>query len=85
MSIVINIGSIDIMLNIKQEIQILLLRRGLSMRKLLVKMKEAGYEMPASSNFSVMLSKKRIRFETVQEVLNFLGYEFKIVEKTSSE
>ncbi len=73
------------MLNIKQEIQILLLRRGLSMRKLLVKMKEAGYEMPASSNFSVMLSKKRIRFETVQEVLNFLGYEFKIVEKTSSE
>ena len=78
-------GSIDIMLNIKQEIQILLLRRGLSMRKLLVKMQEAGYDMPASSNFSVMLSKKRIRFETVQEVLNFLGYEFKIVEKTPSE
>ena len=85
MSIVINIGSIDIMLNIKQEIQILLLKRGLSMRKLLVKMKEAGFDMPASSNFSVMLSKKRIRFETVQEVLNFLGYEFKIVEKTPSE
>lgn len=71
------------MLNIKQEIQILLLKRGLSMRKLLVKMKEAGYDMPASSNFSVMLSKKRIRFETVQEVLDFLGYEFKIVEKIS--
>ena len=85
MSNVINIGSIDIMLNIKQEIQILLLKRGLSMRKLLVKMKEAGFDMPASSNFSVMLSKKRIRFETVQEVLNFLGYEFKIVEKTPSE
>lgn len=83
MSIVINIGSIDIMLNIKQEIQILLLKRGLSMRKLLVKMKEAGFDMPASSNFSVMLSKKRIRFETVQEVLDFLGYEFKIVEKIS--
>ena len=83
MSIVINIGSIDIMLNIKQEIQILLLKRGLSMRKLPVKMKEAGFDMPASSNFSVMLSKKRIRFETVQEVLDFLGYEFKIVEKVS--
>ena len=76
-------SSIDIMLNIKQEIQILLLKRGLSMRKLLVKMKEAGFDMPASSNFSVMLSKKRIRFETVQEVLDFLGYEFKIVEKVS--
>lgn len=74
-------SSIVIMLNIKQEIQILLLRRGLSMRKLLVKMNEAGFSMPASSNFSVMLNKKRIRFETVQEVLDFLGYEFKIVEK----
>ena len=83
MSIVINIGSIDIMLNIKQEIQILLLKRGLSMRNLLVKMKESGFDMPSSSNFSVMLSKKRIRFETVQEVLDFLGYEFKIVEKVS--
>ena len=74
-------SSIVIMLNIKQEIQILLLRKGLSMRKLLVKMNEAGFSMPASINFSVMLNKKRIRFETVQEVLDFLGYEFKIVEK----
>ncbi len=54
----------------------------MSMRKLLVKMNEAGYDMPASSNFSVMLNKRRIRFETVQEILDFLGYEFKIVEKS---
>lgn len=69
------------MLNIKQEIQILLLKRGLSMRKLLLKMRNEGFDMPASSNFSVMLSRKRIRFETVQQVLDFLGYELLIAEK----
>lgn len=72
------------MLNIKQEIQILLLKKGLSMRKLIIKMREAGIDMPASSNFSVMLSRKRIRFETVQEILDFLGYELKIEEKSAS-
>lgn len=69
------------MLNIKQEIQILLLRSGLSMRKLLVKMGDAGYKMPASSGISVLFSKKRIRFETIQEILDFLGYELIIVKK----
>ena len=69
------------MLNIKQEIQIILLKRGLSMRKLLLKMRNEGFDMPASSNFSVMLSRKRIRFETVQQVLDFLGYELLIAEK----
>lgn len=68
-------------MNIKQELQILLLRKGLSMRKLLEQMNEAGFEMPASGNFSVMLTKKRIRFETVQDILEYLGYEFKIVKK----
>ena len=37
------------MLNIKQEIQILLLRRGLSMRKLLVKMKDLHSDIPRDS------------------------------------
>lgn len=78
-------GNIVIMLNIKQEIQILLLKRGLSMRKLLIKMNEEGFNMPATSNFSVMLSRKRIRFETVQEVLDFLGYEFQIIDKKTGK
>ena len=47
------------MLNIKQEIQIILLKSGLSMRKLLVKMGDAGYKMPASSGLSVLFSKKK--------------------------
>jgi len=69
------------MINIKEEIQVLLLRSGLSMRKLIFKMNEAGYKMPASSGLSVLFSKKRIRFETIQEILDFLGYELQIVKK----
>ncbi len=81
MSIDINKGSIVTMLNIKQEIQIILLRCGLSMRKLILKMNNAGHKMPASSGLSVLFSRKRIRFETVQEILDFLGYELQIVKK----
>lgn len=69
------------MLNIKQEIQIILLKCGLSMRKLIIKMNEAVYSMPASSGLSVLFTRKRIRFETVQEILDFLGYELQIVKK----
>lgn len=70
------------MLNIKQEIEILLLRsNGLSMRKLLSKMATNGYDVAKPSTISVQLNKKRIRFETVQEILDFLGYELIIREK----
>jgi len=69
------------MINIKEEIQILLLKNGLSMRKLVAQMNEAGVKMPAASGLSVALAKKRIRFETVQEILDVLGYEIKIVKK----
>ena len=51
------------------------------MRKLIIKMNEAGYSMPASSGLSVLFTRKRIRFETVQEILDFLGYELQIVKK----
>lgn len=81
MSIDVIACSIVLMLNIKQEIQILLLKCGLSMRKLIEKMNEQGYKMPASSGLSVMFSRKRVRFETIQEILDFLGYELQIVKK----
>lgn len=51
------------------------------MRKLIEKMNEQGYKMPASSGLSVMFSRKRVRFETIQEILDFLGYELQIVKK----
>lgn len=70
------------MIDIKQEIGILLWKKGIrSMRKLISLMNEKGYDIPKSSTMSVQLNKKRIRFQTVQEILDFLGYELVIKEK----
>ncbi len=70
------------MLDIKQEIGIVLLKSGgLSMRKLIDRMRKDGYEIPQSGQMSVQLKNKRIRFETVQEILDYLGYELVIREK----
>lgn len=69
------------MLNIKQELQIILLKKNLSFRKLISKMQDDGYNIPQSSTMSVQLNKKRIRFETIQEILDYLGYELIIREK----
>jgi len=69
------------MLNIKQEIQILLLRNGLSMRKMIKKMDDAGLVKMHSPNLSRMLIDKTIRFKLVQEILDYLGYELIIQPK----
>jgi hypothetical protein len=69
------------MLNIKEEIQILLLKKGLSMRKLIKKMSESGYNICSVGGFSKMLKTKSIKFDKVQEILDFLGYKINITEK----
>lgn len=70
------------MLDIKQEIGIILLKSGgISMRKLITRMRNLGYNIPQSAQMSVQLKNKRIRFETVQEILDFLGYELVIQKK----
>ena len=69
------------MLNIKEEIQILLLKKGLSMRKLIQKMEAAGYETCSVGGFSKMLKTKSIKFDKVQEILDYLGYKVNITEK----
>ncbi len=75
--------TIKTMLDIREEIHLLLFRRGLSFRKLAQLMHEQGYDIPVQSGLSDRLLKKRIRFETVQEILDYLGYELKIVQKQS--
>ena len=69
------------MLNIKQEIQIILIKKGLSMRKLLVSMEDKGHKHLDIGSFSTMLSNKTIRFEKVQEILDFLDYKLEIKPK----
>ena len=56
------------MLDIKQEIGILLWKKGIrSMRKLILIMNEKGYDIPKPSTMSVQLNKKRVRFQTIQD------------------
>ena len=69
------------MLDIYEEIRIILLRRGWSMRKLARKMKDANYDILTEGAFSTPFKNKRVRFETVQEILDYLGYEIEIKEK----
>ena len=69
------------MLDIKQEIQVLLLRQGMSMSKLVRQMKKDGLVSTNIASFSRMLSSKTIKFETVQLILDYLGYEINIKKK----
>ncbi len=70
------------MLNIYEEVKILLLRKGLSMRKLAIRLLELGCDIPAQGGLSTSFNKKkRVRFQTVQEILDYLGYELVIREK----
>ncbi len=69
------------MLDIKEEIQIILLRKGLSMRKLARKMRDEKFDVPAESGLSYAFNQKRIRFQTVQEILDYLGFKLEIKKK----
>lgn len=70
------------MLDIKEELEICLLKRRLSMRKVIDILKNKGIKIPCSSGLSVQLKNKRVRFETVQQILDYLGYELVIKEKS---
>ncbi len=69
------------MLDIKQEIQVLLLRKGLSMSKMTRNMQKDKLMNINITSLSRMLTSKTIKFETVQMILDFLGYDLKIVPK----
>ena len=69
------------MLNIKEEIQVLLLRNGLSMSKMTRNLKKEGLSNINVASLSRMLSTKTVKFETIQLILDYLGYELNIVHK----
>ena len=55
------------------------------MRKLAKILRDKGYNIPQSSGLSDSINKKRVRFETVQEILDYLGFELVVREKRKSE
>ena len=71
--------------DVKELITLLLFRKGLSMRKLVKRMNDAGYPEMTIGGFSKMLKTKSIKFTKVQEILDFLGYSLKVVKKTAQK
>ena len=69
------------MIDIKEEIQVLLLRQGMSMSKMTRLMKSEGLSDVNITSLSRMLTTKTIKFQTVQNILDFLGYEIEIKKK----
>lgn len=69
------------MLNIYEEVRILLIKKGLSMRKLAKALRDSGYKIPKDGGLSNKFNKNTIRFGEVQDILDYLGYEFVIREK----
>lgn len=69
------------MINIYEEVRILLLRKGMSMRKIAAHLRERGCKVPIEGGLSTQFNRKRIKFQTVQEILDYLGYELVIHKK----
>lgn len=69
------------MMDIRQELKILLIREGTSMRKLVHNNRLSGLDIPNESTLSSELINKRVRFSTIQDILSILGYELVIRKK----
>ena len=69
------------MIDIRQELKVLLVRGGTSMRKIVAITRGQNYDIPNESTLSSELINKRIRFSTVQDILDILGYELVIQKK----
>ena len=51
------------------------------MRKIAKILRELGYDVPKESGLSNQVRRGRVRFETVQQILDYLGFELVIREK----
>ena len=69
------------MIDIRQQLKILLVTERTSMRKLVREYRGGRYDIPNESTLSAELISNRIRFSTVQDILDILGYELKISKK----
>lgn len=68
----------NLSMDIKEEIRVLLLRQGLSMRTLIPLLKEEGLDFHSIQNLSSKFRRKTIRFSEVEAILKFLGFELEI-------
>ena len=69
------------MIDIKKQIQILLLQKGTSMTKLTKNLQKDGILNINVASLSRMMTTKTIKFETIQIILDYLGYTIEVREK----
>lgn len=69
------------MLDIRIELKSLIGRKITSMNKVVNALRDAGIFTTGPSNISAKLKNKTIKFEEVQQILDYLGYELVIKEK----
>ena len=69
------------MIDIKKQIQILLIQKGTSMTKLTKNLQKDGVLNINVASLSRMMTTKTIKFETIQVILDYLGYTLDIKEK----
>lgn len=70
-----------LLMDIRKELKILLVKEGTSMRKVVKATRGSNYDIPNESTISSELINQRIRFQTVNDILDYLGYEIIIREK----
>lgn len=68
-------------MDIREEIRVVLIREQTSMRQVVQLSYGTNYDIPNESTLSYEFKNKRIRFSTVQDILDMLGYEFIIRKK----
>lgn len=69
------------MLDIRIELKALIGRKYTSMNKVVRALRDAGIFTTGPSNISAKIKNKTIKFEEVQQILDYLGYELVIKEK----
>lgn len=69
------------MLDIHKEFKKIVIDNGTSINKIINKMRASGYKVPRANNLSKSFTSGAIKFQLVQEILDFLGYKITIEKK----
>lgn len=69
------------MLDIYNEIRALVYKKGTSLTKMLDELRVKGVSVTEQKNFAYKCRKHTLKFEEVQQILDYLGYELSIKEK----
>lgn len=68
-------------INISEEIKILAIRNGLTISELVNKLNESGLPVGSRQNLYKKFSRQSLRFNEIQDILDFLGYKIEIKRK----